>query len=342
MIRNMGDGAWLVTDRLNQRYYHHLPMAEGAVYVSAKRAVFLDWSGRKTAAFLKDISVEEIEEARLGGTVKRLLEEDKEERLLVEESIPLKLYRNVEQALGAGAIAPKAGLVETLREQKSDWEILQLEEACRITDRAFEAILDKIRPGVTELEVAAELEKTMRLLGAEEPNKTIVAAGIHSAFPHHWPTGYVIQKGDFVTMDYGCTYNGYHSDLTRTVVAGKADERQKHIYETVLQAQLAGIEALRAGKTGGELDTVARSIIENAGYEGTFLHNLGHGIGLSIHEGTGLVKSSTKLLKAGMVVSIEPGIYIENYGGVRIEDIAVVTADGCSVLEHATKELIEL
>lgn len=342
MSTDIAGSAWLITDCLNQRYYHHLPMAAGAVYVSAKRTVFLDWSGRGAIALLKDISGEEMEEEQLGKTVKRLLEQDKEERLLVEESIPLKLYRNVEQALGAGAIVPKTGLVETLREQKNEWELRQLKRACEITDNAFAAILDKIRPGVTELEIAAELEKTMRLLGAEEPNKTIVAAGKNSAFPHHWPTDYVIQKGDFVTMDYGCVYNGYHSDLTRTVVAGKADDRQKHIYETVLQAQLAAIWALKAGKTGGELDNAARSIIENAGYAGTFLHNLGHGIGLSIHEGTGLVKNSTKVLKTDMVVSIEPGIYIENYGGVRIEDIAVVGTDGCSVLEHAKKELIEL
>lgn len=333
-------GAWLITAPLNQRYYHHLPMAQGAVYVSGKRTVFLSWSGRTLPALPKGVSFEEIEEPQLGTTVKGLLEADRERRLLVEESIPLKLYRSIVQALEETAVLPVSGLVEELREQKTQWEIAQLERACEITDQAFERVLNTIRPGVTELEIAADLEKEMRLLGSEEPNRTIVAAGVHSAFPHHWPTGYVIQKGDFVTMDYGCRVNGYHSDMTRTVVVGEATDRQKRIYETVLEAQLAGIAALKAGKTGGELDGVARSIIEKAGYAGTFLHNLGHGIGLDIHEGTGLTKDGTGILKAGMVVSVEPGIYLENYGGVRIEDIAVVEENGCRVLEHSPKDLL--
>lgn len=335
-------GAWLITAPLNQRYYHHLPMAQGAVYVSGKRTVFLSWSGRGLPALPEGVIGKEIEELQLGAAVKELLKADGEGRLLVEESIPLKLYQNILQGLEETAVLPVSGLVEELREQKTQWEIAQLEHACEITDRAFERVLTIIRPGVTELEIAADLEKEMRLLGAEEPNKTIVAAGVHSAFPHHWPTDYVIQKGDFVTMDYGCRVNGYHSDMTRTVVVGEATGRQKHIYETVLEAQAAGIEALKAGKTGGELDRVARTIIEKAGYAGTFLHNLGHGIGLDIHEGTGLTQNGTGILKAGMVVSVEPGIYLENYGGVRIEDIAVVEENGCRVLEHSPKNLIIL
>jgi Xaa-Pro aminopeptidase len=182
----------------------------------------------------------------------------------------------------------------------------------------------------------------MRLLGSEEFNKTIVAAGPNSAFPHHWPTDYVLQPGDFVTMDYGCTVGGYHSDLTRTVVVGKATEKQKKIYDTVLAAQLAAEDALQAGKTGGELDRVARNIIDATEFSGSFLHNLGHGIGLDIHEGTGLVRDSQGLLKPGMVVSVEPGIYLSGYGGVRIEDLAVVREGGCEILEHSTKELIQL
>lgn len=337
-------GAWLITELENQRYYHHLPMAVGAVYVSVRRVVFLSWSGRGRPDLPGGVSYQEIREEQLGAATARLLKADGERYLSVEERIPLNLYRYLTQApeMEFAEVATAVSMVETLREQKTAWELEQLELACAITDHAFYVVLDYIKPGVTELEIAALLEKEMRLGGSEEPNKTIVAAGVHSAFPHHWPISYAVREGDFVTMDYGCRVNGYHSDLTRTVVVGKASERQRHIYETVLEAQLASIDILRAGKTGGEVDRVARSIIEKAGYEGAFLHNLGHGIGLSIHEGTGLIKDSDKLLKPGMVVSIEPGIYLENYGGVRIEDIAVVEADGCRVLEHSPKKLFEL
>ncbi|MBQ1849015.1 MAG: M24 family metallopeptidase, partial [Lachnospiraceae bacterium] len=160
--------------------------------------------------------------------------------------------------------------------------------------------------------------------------------------PHHWPTNKPLEKGDFVTMDYGCTVNGYHSDLTRTVVLGRAGEKQKAIYETVLQAQQTATRALKAGKISNEMDKIARDVIDGTEFRGSFLHNLGHGIGLDIHEGTGLVQGSEAVLKQGMVVSIEPGIYLPGFGGVRIEDIAVVEQDGCRVLEHSDHALIEL
>ena len=190
--------------------------------------------------------------------------------------------------------------------------------------------------------MAAELEKYMRLEGSEEFNKTIVASGINSAKPHHWPTNKPLEQGDFVTMDYGCTVNGYHSDLTRTVALGRATEKQKAIYETVLTAQSAAKETLRAGLRSGELDGVARQIIDATDFKGSFLHNLGHGIGLDIHEGTGLVQGDQSILKPGMVVSIEPGIYLKDFGGVRIEDIAVIERDGCKALEHSDHSLIEI
>ena len=149
----------------------------------------------------------------------------------------------------------------------------------------------------------------MRLEGSEEFNKTIVASGPNSSKPHHWPTDRKLEAGDFVTMDYGCTYNGYHSDLTRTVVIGHASDKQRRIYETVYEAQKAARERLTAGLISKEADAMARNIIDGTEFKGTFLHNLGHGIGLDIHEGTGLIEGSDAVLEAGMVVSIEPGIY---------------------------------
>ena len=225
---------------------------------------------------------------------------------------------------------------------KSEWEIGQIKKACEITDQAFSEVLSFIRPGISEREIADFLEREMFRRGAGESNKTIVAAGKNGACPHHWPTDSIVQKGDFVTMDFGCTFGGYHSDLTRTVVVGQPTERQRKIYETVAKAQLAGIAAVRVGIRGKEADRAARKVIDDTEFRGTFVHGLGHGIGLDIHEGTGLGRDEEGILEAGMVVSIEPGIYIEGYGGVRIEDIAVVTENGAELLEFSPKELIIL
>lgn len=331
--------AFLVTDPLNQRYFHHLEFAGGVVYLSQRRKVYLSWSG---AEKLPDgLELRKILRTELSETLLGLLHEDHTDYLTVEADTPYDLYQELAAVLPHIQVS-KENEIAKLREIKTDWELKQLQAACDITDQAFDWILGQLRPGVTELEIAALLEYKMRLLGSEESNKTIVAAGPGGASPHHWPTDYVIQPGDFVTMDYGCTVNGYHSDLTRTVVVGKASAKQHAIYETVLEAQLAGLSALQAGKTGGEIDGIARKIIDQSEFSGSFVHNLGHGIGLDIHEGTGLVRGSDSILQAGMVVSVEPGIYLPGFGGVRIEDIALVKETGAAVLEHSTKELVEL
>ena len=327
-------GAYLITDPVNMRYLHRLPMARGAVYLSAQQRVFLSWSRMPAEPPPDRLRLLAIREESLGDTLQALLREDGLTEIQVEPSVPLHLYRQVERIPGIH-VRISEDPVSQWREIKDDWEVAQLAEAGRITDDAFAGILPFLRPGVTELEIAAELERSMRDLSAYWP-------AMDSAKPHHWPTEYAIRKGDFVTMDYGCTVNGYHSDLTRTVVIGRASTAQKRVYEAVLQAQQAAEEALSAGKTSGEMDALARGIIERAGYPGRFLHNLGHGIGLDIHEGTGLIRGSGTILQAGMVVSVEPGIYLEGEGGVRIEDIAVVEEQGCCVLENAERKLIEV
>lgn len=341
MIPQNPNGAILITARVNQRWMTRLPMAQGAVYFSPKRRVFLSWGRFLPDSLPNGLVPLAVRRDALGTALENLLREDGERRLQLEDDIPLDLYSQL-QAIPDIELQPAHGVAEAWREIKDEWEIAQLAEASRLTDLAFEHILTVLRPGMTELEVAAELERSMRLGGCEEFNKTIVATGLHSAKPHHWPTDTPLRTGDFVTMDYGCTVNGYHSDLTRTIVIGKATDEQKRIYATVLDAQLAAEEQLWAGRISGEMDAVARDIIEKTGYSGRFLHNLGHGIGLDIHEGTGLVRGSDTPLRAGMVVSVEPGIYVEGFGGVRIEDIAVVEANGCCVLEHSERALIEL
>jgi Xaa-Pro aminopeptidase len=327
------------------RYFHRLPFAAGAVYLSGARRVFLSWGGREVP-LPAGVELRLIGREALGREAKSLMAGDAAPYLAVEKSVPLAVYSRILEAIPGVRVAD-GDSVRELRETKSAWELEQIQAACEITDFAFGKALEIIRPGISELEIAAWLEYQMRLGGAEESNKTIVAAGKNGAVPHHWPTGCLVQKGDFVTMDFGCTVNGYHSDLTRTVVVGAPSGKQKRIYETVLAAQLAGLDAIKEGEEGSRIDGVSRGIIDGAEFEGTefkgsFIHGLGHGIGLEIHEGTGLGRDERRKLKAGMVVSVEPGIYLEGYGGVRIEDIALVGKDGARPLELSPKQLIAL
>lgn len=336
----LSNKALLVTSSVNQRYISRQRFGSSVTLVTAGGSYWLYWVARGVPVMPEGVTGIKTDLSQLGAQVAQLMGDAAV--LSVEPDVPLNVYAEISKHVPAEKIVIETCPLIKERDIKTKWELEQLRTACKITDEAFAAVLGKIRVGMTELELAAELEKEMRVRGMENSNKTIVAAGPNSALPHNSPGSYVLQKGDFITMDYGCTVNGYHSDLTRTVVLGKASDKQKHVYETVLKAQLAGVEALIAGKTGGELDAVSRKIIDDAGYEGTFIHNLGHGIGLDIHEGTGLTRGSQGILKPGMVVSIEPGIYIPGFGGVRIEDLAIVREDGCELIEHSSKELIEL
>ncbi|WP_425061169.1 Aminopeptidase YpdF [Sporomusa carbonis] len=233
--------------------------------------------------------------------------------------------------------------LDELRMVKDPSELNLLKKAVEIADNAFQAVLKVITPGITEQEIALELEYQMRKLGSEKPAfDTIVASGIRGALPHGRASGKPIAAGDFITMDFGAVYQGYHSDMTRTVVAGKATTKQREIYNIVLTAQLAGINAVRAGKTGKEIDQVARQVIADAGYAEYFGHGLGHGVGLFIHEDPRLSPTGEIKLAEGMVVSVEPGIYLPDWGGIRIEDLVVVSAAGCTILTASSKELIEL
>lgn len=233
--------------------------------------------------------------------------------------------------------------IALLRSIKTPEELEKLAEAERIGDKAFSKILEIIKPGMTELEIAAYLEFWMKQYGAEGLSfDTIAASGLNSAKPHAVPGRKIIEKGDFLTMDFGCVYEGYCSDMTRTIVVGKANAKQREIYQIVLEAQLAALDFIQAGKKGWEVDKVARDIIVKAGYGDNFGHGLGHSVGLFIHEEPRLSKKEETVLVENMVVTVEPGIYIENFGGVRIEDMVVVTKDGCKNLTHSSKEFLEI
>lgn len=234
--------------------------------------------------------------------------------------------------------------LDPLRMIKDNTEIAAIKKAVEIADNAFSQILSFIKPGMSEQDVAVELEYYMRKLGAERPAfDTIMASGKRGALPHGRASQKKIEFGDFITMDFGAVYDGYHSDITRTICMGKATARQQEIYGIVLAAQLAGVKAVIPGKVGKEVDAVSRRIIIDAGFGEFFGHGLGHGLGLNIHEEPRLSPANihTVLMK-DMVVTVEPGIYLPDWGGVRIEDTVLVSDEGCQILTASSKQLIEL
>ena len=235
------------------------------------------------------------------------------------------------------------GLVERLRLIKDDAEIEALRMACAAADRALADLIEQggMRPGRTEREVARELESRMLDHGAATVSfETIVAAGPHSAIPHHRPTDAELVVGDFVKLDFGALVDGYHSDMTRTLVLGKAADWQRELYELVARSQAAGRAALSPDTDVRDVDAAARDVIDAAGYGEQFLHGLGHGVGLEIHEAPALSRTGDGRLAAGMAVTVEPGVYLAGRGGVRIEDTLVVRETGPELLTLTTKELV--
>tara|TARA_B100000941_G_scaffold272511_1_gene232070 strand:+ start:4536 stop:5603 length:1068 start_codon:yes stop_codon:yes gene_type:complete len=222
---------------------------------------------------------------------------------------------------------------------KSKSEVVKIEEAISISDRAFNTISKKIKVGMTEKEIAWDIEKEIRVLGAESISfDTIVASGINGSKPHHSPTDKKITNGEAITIDMGAKYKGYCSDLTRTIFIGEPDKKFKKVYKTVLRSQLIAIETAKADMTGEEIDKISRDIITNEGYGEYFGHSLGHGVGLEIHENPGVGPNSKNKILAGMVYTIEPGIYIDGWGGIRIEDMVLMSDNGNKLLSHAEKE----
>ena len=241
--------------------------------------------------------------------------------------------------LAAYGIVERGGLVEKLRMVKDGGELSKVKKAVNIADRAFNKVLPLLKPGVPEREIALQLEIAMKQFGAAElAFKSIVASGARSALPHGVASEKQLAGGDLVTLDFGAVYQGYCSDITRTVVLGPPDEKQLELYRIVLAAQLKAIETVSAGRSAKEVDQAARGLIQAAGYGEYFGHGTGHGLGLSIHEDPRLSQSDATILQEGMTVTVEPGIYLPDWGGVRIEDTVVVKANGCEILTQSPKE----
>lgn len=334
----------LITSPYNRRYMANFTGTAGIVLISLDKAQFITDFRYVEQASKQCVGFEVVQHS--GSIIHEVAQQVKSlgiQKLGFEEDdVTYSLFKSYEKNIKA-ELVPVSGLVEKLRLIKTDAEIKILKEAADIADAAFKHILDFIRPGITELDVSNELEFFMRKAGATSSSfDTIVASGLRSALPHGVASDKVIEKGDFVTLDYGAYYKGYVSDITRTVAVGEPDVKLKEMYDVVYEAQARGMEGIKPGMTGKEADALTRDFISEKGYGKYFGHSTGHGIGLEIHEGPALSIRSEIILEPGMIVTVEPGIYIPGLGGVRIEDDIRITLDHNEALTHSTKELIIL
>lgn len=256
------------------------------------------------------------------------------------DSVTVSTLKEWEAAFQGVQLTPVAELVGPLRMVKSAEEIEGIRKACALADQCFDNVRRILRPGVSELEVAIEIEFFFRKRGATAAFPVIAASGENSAKPHGTATEKVIEEGDFLTLDFGACLNGFNSDITRTVVIGEPSTRQREVYGQVLQAQLASLEAMKPGIPAKEVDAVARRVLAEADLAGYFGHGLGHGLGMLVHDFGRLAPTSEHVLAPGQVWTVEPGVYIEGFGGVRIEDDVVVTESGIETLTHSPKDLL--
>ncbi|MBR1824729.1 MAG: aminopeptidase P family protein [Ruminococcus sp.] len=337
----------LITSDINRRYFTGMKSSAGVILAFPQKAYLLiDFRYiEKARATVTDAEV--IELKRLFPQVSELLKKHEANSMAIESETmtvkELNTYRHFFKDLKIVSDDSLSNDISALRMVKDDEEIECIKMAQRIAEMSLEELLPFIRVGRTEREIALELNRLMFKNGAEDLSfETIVLAGRNTSMPHGVPSEKKVEDGEFVLMDFGAVYNGYHSDMTRTVCVGKPSEEMEKVYNIVLEAQLAGIEAARAGIVGSALDKVSRDIIEAAGYGECFGHSLGHGVGLEIHEKPNASPNYKLPLSSGAVVTVEPGIYIEGKFGVRIEDFVILTENGCENMTKCAKNLISL
>ena len=336
--------AILITSSYNLRYASGFTGTTGLSVITREKAFFVT-DFRYTEQAAKQAEGFEVIQNKgpIYDEVAKIVEAEGISRIGFEENyVSYAAYQSINASLGC-ELVPVSSLVEQLREIKDETEVELIQQAIEITEAAFEHILTYIKPGMTEIKVANELDFFMRERGASGVSfDTIVASGIRSAMPHGVASDKVIEQGDMVTIDFGCYYKGYISDMTRTFAVGDPGEELKKIHQIVLDANLKVTAAAKAGMTGAELDAIARDYITEQGYGEAFGHSTGHGIGLEVHEGPGISFKNNQPLVVGNMITNEPGIYIPGLGGVRIEDDLLITESGNRNLMKSTKELIIL
>ncbi len=338
--------AVLITSSANRFYLSGFSGTSGSLIITSSGENHLVTDFRyieQAEEEAKDFKIVEVSQKRRKKLSEHILSLDINSLGFEEEEISYKYYQEMKDYLQGLSLVPLEGSVSKLRRQKDEEEIDAIEEAIKISEAALKELLNFIEPGKSEGEIAAKLEYLLRQRGGEGPAfDFIVASGERSALPHGVASEKLLKNGEFVTIDFGTKYRGYCSDITRTFVMGEPDEKQEEIYEIVLAAQRRAIDEIEPGMSGQEADAVARDYIREEGYEDNFGHGLGHGLGIEVHEGPKLSSQSDDNLEPGMVFTDEPGIYISDFGGVRIEDDIFLTESGCRVLTDFEKELIKL
>ncbi|MCQ2471059.1 MAG: aminopeptidase P family protein [Clostridia bacterium] len=342
LLKNDGKGVLILSEQ-NRRYFTAFPSSFGILIVTKNDAVFFTDSRYIEAAQNKIKGCDVRESKNLKEQLPAVCKELNITSLMGETCITVDELNTMRRIFKPVRIttAGTDKMISSCREIKTEYELEQIKKAQGIAERAFEHISGFIKPGITERDISLELDYFMLKNGAEALSfETIAVSGKKSSMPHGVPDSKIIENGDFITMDYGAVVNGYHSDMTRTVAVGSVSEKQKEVYSVVLEAQLAAIEKIKAGILLKDADLAARSVIEKAGYGEYFRHSTGHGVGVEIHESPNVSPKAKGRLKAGSIVTVEPGIYLPDEFGVRIEDMVYVTDTGCINLTSTKKDLI--
>lgn len=339
-IQEQGCQAFISSNMVSRRYLTNFTGSAGFVWIDEKNQILITDFRYTEQAQEQSPEWQIIQDSDPLTKIAALAKEYNVSKVAFEsEYVTVDQFSQWESRLGVDLI-PTKDLILDYRMVKTVEEIELITKAVQITDEAFANTLPLIKPGVQEMEIALELEYQMKKLGASGlAFDAIVASGPRGALPHATPGQRKFTHGDFIVMDFGCSYQGYCSDMTRTLLIGEPSDKHLAVYNLVLKAQLAGLAGVKPGRTGQEVDQIARDIISEAGYGDNFGHSLGHGVGLEIHEEPRLSKTGEHVLKPGMVVTVEPGVYLSGWGGVRIEDLVVVTETGCRILTATPKDL---
>lgn len=342
-LAQSGLDALLVTGQNNIYYLTNFWGTNATVFITKNRRLFLTDSRYTLIAKQSVHGFDIIESKDPLKDIVKLIEADKIETIGFDNQVSFAYYQGLQAIFEGYTLSPQNNFMEELRMIKDDKELATIRKACSISDRAFTDVLDFIKPGqTTELQVANFLDFRMREYGASGTSfESIIASGYRSAMPHGVASEKVIQSGETLTMDFGCYYKHYVSDMTRTIHIGDTTDEEREIYDIVLRSNQALIDAAKAGMTRRDYDKVARDVIVEAGYGSHFTHGIGHGIGLDIHE-IPYFGNSDETIEAGMVLTDEPGVYLADKYGVRIEDDIIITENGCELITLAPKELIVL
>ncbi|MGM1045983.1 MAG: M24 family metallopeptidase [Bacillota bacterium] len=340
-LQSHGLSAMLVASPINRRYLTGFTGSAGYVLITREQSYLLTDFRYMTQAPQQAAGFKVVEHgAKVMDTVKELLATEGITSLGFEqEHVTYAVFAAYTEQLKPVSLVPVSGLVEELRIFKDSEELKVMQRAADLADATFSHVLSIVETGKTEREIDLQMEMFMRSHGATSSSfDTIVASGERSALPHGVASERVIQGDEFITFDFGALLDGYCSDLTRTIAVGTPDPKLKEIYDIVLEAQLHALDHIKPGMTGREADALARDIITKYGYGDYFGHSTGHGLGMEVHESPRLSKLSDDVLKPGMVVTVEPGIYLPGLGGVRIEDDIVITETGIHILTSSSKE----